>query len=324
MDELAQELGGERANLTFLFGPRYLAPLRYLILFFRTGILLLRRRPDIVYTQNPAIFCPLSCMPFCKIFGRKLVIDHHSVWSTKTLGRGFVGRTIRWLERYASSRANLNTTPHPVWAEELTELGARNVLTIYDFAETSKIERSESVRQNYLQGKKFLALAPHGGHPLERLEVEVQAAGTLGSIVVLLISGPEGKLARRIASLTLPDNVHYLGFIPKSNYLELVASLDVGLSITDEPFTVSHSLLEFAANRIPIISSNQSVVRELFGDSIIYVESSDPAKVSAALNFLMSDRDNLADYKRRIGEKQVELGAKRRAAVAELRKSVLT
>jgi glycosyltransferase involved in cell wall biosynthesis len=320
MDELASDLNGERANLTFAFGPRYLAPIRYLVLSVRTGLLLLRKRPHVVYAQNPAIFCPLACMPYCKLWKCKLIIDHHAVWSTKTLGSGVIGKTIRRFERFCSSRANVNTTPHPEWTRELHELGARNVFTIYDYVQPSGFERSNEVRSSYLIGRKYLLLAPHGGHPLERIENEIDALSSFQDSTELLISGPTGKLAKRLESVQMPANVRYLGFTEKQTFLQILASADVGLSITDEPYTVSHSLLEFAVSRVPVISSNQSVVRELFGDSLVYVESSEPKAISSALRRLLENPDLLADYRQRLGEKQQEFKAKRELAVAELRK----
>src|SRR6185437_1066595 len=47
-DELADAVGAERLSITFLYGPRYFAPIRYLVLFFRTLIVLATKRPDVI------------------------------------------------------------------------------------------------------------------------------------------------------------------------------------------------------------------------------------------------------------------------------------
>lgn len=320
MDELAEALGAERKDLTFLFGPRYLAPIRYVVLFFRTGFVLLKKRPEVIVAQNPPIFLALTCFPYCKLWKKRLFIDHHAVWSTKTLGKGFIGKNIRRLERYASSHVQGNTTPHPAWTRELTELGARNVLTVYDHVGVVPSAK-ENIREKYSLREKVV-LAPHGGHPLEQIEAEIEAMRKIDS-VSLIISGPESKMKKRIEKIKLPSNVIYAGFLPKSEYQQLESAVDIGLSVTDEPFTLSHSLLEFASLGIPIISSRQSVVEELFGDSVMYVESSKPKDVELALRTLATDNELLTHYKEKIRNKYKELEMERTISVERLRKMIL-
>ncbi len=60
MDELAEIVGGVRVSSTVLYGPRYLASMRYLALTFWTLLVLLVRAPDVVYAQNSPVFVP-SC-----------------------------------------------------------------------------------------------------------------------------------------------------------------------------------------------------------------------------------------------------------------------
>jgi glycosyltransferase involved in cell wall biosynthesis len=317
MQELSEVLRADRVNLSFRFGPRYLAPLRYLVLFIRTEILLLTRRPDSVYAQNPAIFCPLSCLLYCAVFKKKLIIDHHAVWSIKTLAGGLLGKSIGRLEKFASRSAFANTTPHPLWARELDRMGARGILTIYDFVKKPTGKRSESMRRKYSNGEEFIALAPHGGHPLERVENEIEAARQLTSFM-LLLSGPRGKLEPRLGGQRFPPNARYVGFLEPGEYNELEASVDFGLSITDEPFTVSHSLLEFAANRIPIVSSRQGAVVDLFGDSISYVDSSDPSRIVSAMKELITNPALIKEFERRLDEKQKLFASSRQEAEKQL------
>ena len=228
MDELSQTVGGTRVSITLLYGPRYFAPLRYLALFFRTLILLAVSRPDAVYAQNPPVFCPLTSLLYCRFAGKKLLVDHHSVWRTKTIG-GVVGRGIGFLEAFVAAAADLNTAPHGVWARELSGMGASNVMVVHDFVERSPFTRDQAVRERYAKSSA-IAIASHGGHPLERIEAEVGAASTLEDFT-LLITGPPSKLANRLASL--PPNVKYLGMLEMSDYLRLKASCDFALNVTD-------------------------------------------------------------------------------------------
>src|SRR5437899_12876140 len=108
MDELAEVVGGKRVSMTILYGPRYFAPLRYVALFLKTLILLLRERPGVVYAQNPPIFCPLTCLIYSRLAGKKLLPDHHSVWQLKPEG-GPVGRVIGLLAAVVAAPACATT-----------------------------------------------------------------------------------------------------------------------------------------------------------------------------------------------------------------------
>jgi glycosyltransferase involved in cell wall biosynthesis len=294
MDELSKAVGGKRVSITLLYGPRYLAPLRYVALFLRTLILLAVERPDFVYAQNPPVFCPLACLLYCRATGRRLLVDHHSVWKVKTVG-GVVGRGIGFLESFVASAAYLNTTPHGVWAKELRGMGASRVLVIHDFVERNPFARDQSLRERY-SVTPTIAIASHGGHPLERLEAEVGAASSLMG-VTLLVTGPPSKLAGRVKSL--PPNVKFLGMLPMRDYLGLKASVDFALNITDEPYTLSHVIFEYIASSLPVISSPQKVVQDVFGDSLLYVESSDREEVARKIRELSGDSNMLGEYRSR-------------------------
>lgn len=319
MNELAAEIGGKKAIFTFLYGRMYFAPLRYTILFLRTMLLIARERPDVIYAQNPSVFCPMSCLPYCMFWRKKLVIDHHAVWSMKTFSTGFLSRTIRSLERFVVSRSYANTAPHPLWARELEKMGGRNVLTIFDYVGNNEEKRDERVREKYSQGRKFIALAPHGGHPLERIESEIEGARSINSLT-LLLSGPPSKLKVRLSQIELGSNARYIGFLEREDYEKLKASVDLGLSITDEPYTISHSLLEFAASSVPAISSEQEAVRLLFGDSLLYVNSSKNEDVRTAIESMIDDPKLLSDFKERIRQCQYKLQTRREQEIEVLRK----
>lgn len=315
-DELAQAVGAERVNVTLLYGPRYFAPLRYLFLFFRTLALLFSRTPDVVYAQNPPVFCPLTSLLYCKATGRRLVVDHHSLWSVKTLG-GPVGAVLAFLERFVSNAAYANSAPHDVWADRLRGMGARRVVVVHDHVDPNPYKRDAQVRGRY-SPRLPLAIASHGGHPLERLESEVSAAAASGAFT-LLVTGPPAKLAPRIAALSLPQNVKYLGMLPMEEYLRLKASCDFALNITDEPFTLSHVIFEYLASSLPVVSSRQEVVEAVFGDSLLYADSSDPREVAVKADMLARDSKVLREMQKRARERFALLERERLSEVARLK-----
>ena len=317
MDELAGAVNGKRVNLTVLYGPRYFAPVRYVVLFLWTLLLLARENPDVVYAQNPPVFCPLSSLLYCRAVGKKLVIDHHSIWVVKTLGGDFVSRAIGFLERFVSAAAFANTAPHAVWARMLYQLGAKRVELIHDYVTKNPYTRDESIRERYSDGR-VLVIASHGGHPLEMVENEIHAAGMVPAIT-LVITGPEEKLRGRLSRMDLPKNVRYLGLLPIKEYLQLKASCDLALNITEEPYTLSHVLFEYAASSLPVLSSRQEVVEDVFGDSLLYVKGSRPEQVAERLVTLSRDPSRLRLLRGGISSKYREFTAVREEELEALR-----
>ncbi len=314
--ELAEAIGGEQVSITLLYGPRYFAPVRYFALFLRTLILLATRKPDFIYAQNPPVFCPLTCLLYCKVAGAKLIVDHHSVWKIKTLGRGPISHLIGLLEGVVARAANANTAPHEFWARELVKMGARRVRVVQDFVPKNNYARDEALRRRFA-AESTIAICSHGGHPLERIEVEVLAVQRHDS-VALLITGPEEKLARRLSSVRNSKNVRYLGFLERETYERLKASVDFALNITDEPYTLSHVLFEYAASSLPIVSSRQRVVEEVFGDSVLYVESS-VEDAAEKVRQMADDREQMTSYRRRIQSKYEEFSKERNKELEMLR-----
>lgn len=259
-----------------------------------------------VYAQNPPVFCPLTCLLYCRLTGARFVVDHHSIWSVKTLGgRSPLSRGIGFLERVVARAADVNTAPHGVWARMLTKMGARNVLVYHDYVPTNPRARDEVLRRGMVSAQ-IIAVSSHGGHPLERLEVEAAAVGALeGSGVALLVSGPREKLEARFAAMRAPPNVKYTGFLDRAVYESLKASADFALNITDEPYTLSHVIFEFVASSLPVVSSRQEVVEEVFGDSLLYSDSTS-ASVAEKARALCSPATR-AEWAARVRMKQEEL-----------------
>ncbi len=306
-------------SITLLYGPRYFAPIRYLVLFFRTLVILFQKQPDVVYAQNPPVFCPLTCLLYCRFTGARLIIDHHSIWKVKTLGKGALSKAVGAMEGIVSRAADGNTAPHRFWAQQLSSMGARNVLVVHDFVEPNPYPRDEALRRQFAS-EPLIAISSHGGHPLERMEAEAAGVGMVGS-VALLITGPRAKLEGRLASSALPRNVRYLGFLERETYERLKASADFAINVTDEPYTLSHVLLEFAASSIPIISSRQAVLADFFGDSLLYTDSSAPAEIAAKVRSFQ-DASVRLDYRSRVERRYSELRSVREEELTRLRSLV--
>ena len=118
--------------------------------------------------------------------------------------------------------------------------------------------------------------------------------------------------------MKLPPNVRYAGFLKREVYESLKASADFAINITDEPYTLSHVLFEFAASFLPVVSSKEQAVEELFGDSLLYADST--AEDVAEKVRMLSSGPTRAEWAAKVRDKQEELAKMHEQEVSDLRR----
>lgn len=291
-------VGGRVVFLNVLFGKKFAAPLRYALLALRTLSLLGSERPRIVLAQNPPIFLPILLVLVKPFYKFRLVVDHHAVWSMKTLRQPFLSQGISALERFASKKADANMSPNNNWTRELRARGATDAFTYHDFIPrptmTTVRNKDSQSAPFQLPPHRFLVIAGHGGHPQELLEEEVAAMNELDGYV-LVITGKREKLAQRIAKLKSASNVIYPGYLADEQYEALKKNADVALSLSNELNTVPHAIHEYLADGIPTIVLKDPLLRSLFDGAIIEIDDVRPETVRTALKKITEDTVFLAE-----------------------------
>ncbi len=323
--EVGSLVGGRVVFLNVLFGKKMAAPLRYAFLALRTLSLLRRERPEVVLAQNPPIFLPLLLVLMRRFNRFKLVVDHHAVWSMKTIRTPLLSQGIAALERFVSKEADGNMSPNNSWTRELKARGATDAFTYHDFIpkSTAMTRRAEEWATYPLPPHRFLVIAAHGGHPQELLEEEVKAIEGLDDYL-LVITGKREKLGHRIARLNPPRNVIYPGYLDDVHYETLKRNANAALSLSTELNTVPHAIHEFLALGIPTIVLKDPLLRSLFDGAIVEIDDVHPATVRDALRRVTEDtafrkklRENLnLNYGKRFRMYQDEVSKLRQALAA--------
>ena len=288
--EVGSLVEGRVVFLNVLFGKKLAAPLRYAYLALRTLSLLGKERPKVVLAQNPPIFLPLLLVLVKRLNGFTLIVDHHAIWSMKTIRAPLLSQGIAVLERFVAEKADSNMSPNNSWTKELRARGATDAFTYHDFIPQSA--RGENETKDWapfpLPPHRFLVVAAHGGHPQELLKEEVAAISGLDGYL-LVITGKREKLAHRISRLNPPSNVIYPGYLDDARYDALKGNADVALSLSTELNTVPHAIHEYLAYGIPTIVLKDSLLRSLFDGAIVEIENADPGTVRQALTRVTQD-----------------------------------
>ena len=288
--DLASLLSGRVVYLNILFGKRWAAPFRYLLLALRTFRVIIRARPDGVFAQNPPIFCPLVILAIRRLMKFRLIVDHHAVWSIKSIREPVLYQTIAALERTVVKRADANITPNENWTSQFRAMGARNAFTYHDFLrKQTKTSRTVTSLDSLLPPHRFIVIAAHGGHPEELLEEEVAAVTGLDGYV-LVITGRNEKIGHRLARLELPKNVVYAGYLDQPDYEALKRKADAALSLSKEPNTVPHAIHEFLSYGIPTVVLKDDLLRSIFNGGIVEADDLHPESIRESLRRVCEDQ----------------------------------
>lgn len=290
--DLAQLLNGRVVYLNILFGKRWAAPFRYILLAIRTFAVLRKERPSAIFAQNPPIFCPLVMIFAKRTMKFKLIVDHHAVWSVKSIRTPILSDMIAALERFVVRRAEANITPNNNWTRQFREMGARNAFTYHDFLEKRTVspEREGSSFLDRLPPHRFLVIAAHGGHPEELLEEEVAAVRGLDGYV-LVITGRPDKIGRRLARLNPSGNIVYPGYLDQDDYESLKRAADAALSLSIEPNTVPHAIHEFLSYGVPTIILKDDLLRSIFDGAIVETETRSPESIRDTIRRVCEDSE---------------------------------
>src|SRR5438105_10627266 len=323
--EVGALVGGRVVFLNVLFGKKLAAPLRYALLALRTLSLLGRERPRVVLAQNPAIFLPLLLVLAKPFYKFRLVVDHHAVWSMKTLRQPFLSQGIAVLEAFVAKRADANMSPNNNWTRQLVARGATDAFTYHDFIPQPTVTKSRSQASQWapfpLPPHRFLVIAGHGGHPQELLKEEVAAIRGLDSYI-LVITGKREKLAHRIAKLKPPSNLIYPGYLDDAHYEALKKNADAALSLSTELNTVPHAIHEYLAYGIPTIVLKDPLLRSLFDGSIVEIDDVRPETVRTALKRVTEDSVFLADLRKSMARNYEQRSKMYEDEVSKLRQVV--
>ena len=313
MDEIAAEIIGKRWDCSVLFRVKFLAPFRYFVMAVKTIHKLIKEKPNAIVAQNPPPFLPFVCWLYCLFSKCKLIVDHHCIWSEKTIRYLVLKDFIALMEKFVARRARINISPNEAWTRKLRKFGKVNVFTVIDYVE--KVSAKKVPRNRFCK-TRYLAVCPCGGHPDERPDIAIKAVKQLDD-VTLVITGKK-KYLKRFLPLE-GTNVIFSGFLPNEEYFGLLREADFTLNITDEVNTIPHFIYESVALRKPVISSPDEAIRSTFEDLLYVVKRNEVEAVKVAVKDLL---DNLDLWTERMSLLHRNLKVKRAMQVEALMREI--
>lgn len=257
-DLLAQHLGATMQHVAYgRHGALLQAPLRYLVLALRTWRMLRRESPDVVFVQNPPIFCVLTVFCYTRLYGGRYVIDSHTA--------AFLSPKWRWslgLHRWLSRRAVTTIVTNNQLREQVQGWGCHSSVIGFTPA-------------NYPAGDSFPLTGAFNvgvvstGAEDEPLDVVFEAARGL-SDVRFYISGDTRRVDPAVLAQR-PANCELTGYLPYAQYVGLLRGVDVVIDLTTRDHTLLLGAFEAVSLGTPLIISDWPVLRDYFSQGTIHI-----------------------------------------------------
>lgn len=278
-EDLAAALGAECAFVAVgRLTDRRTAPFRHAWQACRTLLLLGSRRPRALVVMAPPALLVLIGLAWCRVTGARLVVDAHS----KATEPG------SWSARLAR-RADLVVVTLP----ELAARFPRSVALHDPPAAVPPADRHDEV------------VFPASWYADEPVDELLAAARALPDVRFAVTgTAPEG--------LRVPPNVRLTGFLPRREFLDLLAGAPVVLALTTRESTMQRAAYEALAAGRPVVASDTAALRSYLGEAAVYA-----GDLASAVRVALDDLPRLERAAQRVREQQREAFAAALASVAE-------
>ncbi len=244
-----------------LYKRPWIAPLKYILQTLKTFQILFSERPRVIYVLNPPIFAPLCVLIYCKLAGAQFVMDTHppSLYSK------------RWswsvpIQRFVSRFALMNVTDQDRFKELFESWGSRALVLENPPKQpqfTAKIDEAHADRFKVAVINTFAVDEP--------LDIILEAAARLPQ-VHFYITGDKG-LAKPGVIENAPKNVTFTGFLRGDDYWNLIYNARAVMVLTTYPYSLLGGAQDAVALQVPLILSDQPVLREYFTEGTIFIEN---------------------------------------------------
>lgn len=304
-DLLAQHLGATVHHICFgRQGHLLEAPLRYLVQAKETWRTLCQERPNVIFVQNPPIFCAMVAARYARQNAARYVIDSHS--------GAFMGWKWRWslpLHRRLSQNALVTIVHNRSQAAIVDGWGCRSsVIGFTPGTYPDGIPPALNGGFNIALVASFLGDEPIG--------LVFEAARQLPD-VNFYVTGDSSRMPAGLLPKK-PGNCFLTGYLPYDQYIGLLRAVDAIMVLTTRDHTLLMGGFEAVSLRTPLITSDWPILREYFNRGTVHV----PNTVSGICEGARRAQADLADLQQGVLQLGARLEAEWQQKLSELQEVV--
>lgn len=259
--ELSRHLGCE------LFVLEYSGRTRYLVSGLKTLQILFKKKPDILFVQNPSmVLATLACI-YGMLTRVPVVVDRHTNFMlTKKKRSPLFVLVFKALNYFTIRFAALTIITNRYIAEIVTDLGGRPFILPDKLPTLNSTQKAPlKAEHNFLVVSSFAADEP--------LEDVIEAFKGLDPSYKCYITG-NFKKADPAMIANAGANVVFTGFLSEQDYIDMVFSVEGVIVLTSVDYTMLCGCYEATTACKPLITSDKSVLTDYFKGALFIDNSS--------------------------------------------------
>lgn len=259
--------------------------LRYIVLSFKTLFFLIKRKPEIVYFQNPSVVLGLVCALYGFFFLRvRLVGDYHNCALDKSSRLFFVNKFI-------ARHCSLIIVTNPSLESIVADMGGVAV----SFPDPlPDVERFED--EHFQKNKDIVFVTSWANdEPInEVLNAFVSSDLAKDGISLLMTGKPKFSQLENSQNFYEQRGIKFLGFIDESYYWSILKNAYFVIDLTTRDNCMVCGAYEaLAVRRVLLLSENEASVN-YFGKNVMYTNNT-ADDIEQKLLFMSSNISLLAD-----------------------------
>lgn len=263
---------------------------RYAILGWRTARTISSRRPQVLIVQNPSIMLAALASALKVFYGYRLIVDRHTNFMINKPD-SVLKRVFGLISRYTLRSADLTIVTNEPLAD-LVKTAGGVPFVLPDRIPEWECHRKSGLAEQGLRSVCFVCTYAFD----EPYENVFRAATALPEDVRVFVTGRLPKSGFAPSVQRIVDRTPQLvvtGYLNDEDYESLISSSVVVMDLT----TLDHCLVcgayEAVAAGKPLILSDKTVNREVFGECAIFVDNDDPRSIQDAILSALSQREEL-------------------------------
>jgi glycosyltransferase involved in cell wall biosynthesis len=258
-------------------GGRILKAINYATLLIRSVLTLRRATPDIVWVQLPQIPALWAALIYRAIYRKtaKIVADCHNAqlrkpWSNFPFAV------------WSLSCADAILVHNEAMFERANQIGwpMDKVCVLEDVPAIGMAQPPKGLAATHISAPKPWILFPGSFAADEPIEEVIKAARLSPELTYIVTGRPDRARINGHNIDNLPENVILPGFLSIELFDDLLREADVVMGLTREEgiqLSVCNEAIGFAR---PLVTSNTKILRKMFGDAAVLVDTNDPMSIA--------------------------------------------
>lgn len=254
-------------------------PMRYLRSVAKTIRLIHRKKPAVVFHQNPSIVLGILVLLLKPLYKYKNVSDNHNAGIFPLEGKsGLLNRIGRTIFNYSDTAILHNEQIRG----ELASEKQNQVIVLPD--PIPKIEPSDqAVQPSTPPAFVFICLWGQD-EPYEQVFKAAELLNKHSDVVIKVTGNPPEQIRRT----KLPDNIQLTGFVSRESYEEMLSNCTGILALTTRKNSLNCAGYEALAVGKPCILSDSETLQNFFGDAMVYTDNS-PENIAEAVMTILKE-----------------------------------